>query len=148
LSVLSKFFSWMEDQEYRPRDTNPCRKFKKYRETKRKRYLTPNEMAQLGAVIREAEEKKSHTQYTLAAIRLLLLTGARLSEILTLKWEYVDLYRDLLNLPDSKTGEKVIHLNGPAKDVLKSLIRLSNNPYVIVGQVEGQHLVNLQKPWR
>jgi integrase len=84
----------------------------------------------------------------LAAIRLLLLTGARLSEILTLRWTYLDTHRRVLALPDSKTGAKVIPLNQPALDVLASLSRLKNNPFVLPGLVEGQHLVNLQKPWR
>ena len=148
LAVLSSLMSWAEEHGYKTKESNPCLKIKKYREVKRKRYLTLEEVAALGSVIREAEEKGAHTPYTLAAIKLLLLTGARLTEILTLKWDYVDLYRGHFNLPDSKTGSKTIHLNQPAVDVLTKLPRLSGNPYVIVGLVEGQHLVNLQKPWR
>src|SRR6202030_2882046 len=66
----------------------------------------------------------------LAAIRLLLLTGARKSEILTLKWEQVDLERYALRLPDSKTGAKVIALGGPAAALLARLDRCEGNPYV------------------
>ena len=50
----------------------------------------------------------------IAAIRLLIFTGCRMSEILTLRWEHVDLRRSCLRLPDSKTGAKVVHLNGAA----------------------------------
>jgi integrase len=46
-----------------------------------------------------------------AAIRLLVLTGARRNEILTLRWEYVSEEHGCLMLPDSKTGRKVVHLN-------------------------------------
>jgi integrase len=59
-----------------------------------------------------------------AALRLLLVTGARLREILHLRWEYVDFDRGLLLLPDSKTGKKAIVLNAPALDVLANLPRV------------------------
>jgi len=63
-------------------------------------------------------------QHAAAAIRLLILTGARLREILHLRWEHVDLERGLLFLPDSKTGKKAIVLNAPAMAVLASLPRI------------------------
>lgn len=86
--------------------------------------------------------------YVIAAVRLLIFTGARLNEILTLEWAHVDLERAALNLPVSKTGAKSIHLNPPALAVLASLQRISDNPYVIPGERRGCHMVNLQKPWR
>ena len=84
----------------------------------------------------------------MAAIRLLVLTGARLSEILKLEWKSVDLERGLLLLPDSKTGTKAVHLNAPAVAVLASLPRVGGNPYVIVGERDDRHFVNLGKVWR
>ena len=85
--------------------------------------------------------------HAIAAIRLLLFTGALLSEILTLKWDHVDFEDACLRLPDSKSGAKVIHLNPPALEVLKSLPVIEGNPYAIPGQRNGRHLVNLEKPW-
>ena len=82
------------------------------------------------------------------AIRLLMLTGCRLSEILTLRWEHVDYEHSCLRLPDSKTGAKVVFLASPAIDVLRTIERHEGNPYVIVGKNPGTHLVNLQNPWR
>jgi integrase len=79
---------------------------------------------------------------------LLALTGARLSEILTLRWENVDLENACLRLSDSKTGQKSIYLNAPALEILNSLPQLDDNPHVIAGERVGAHLVNLQKPWR
>jgi integrase len=83
-----------------------------------------------------------------AAIRLLVFTGARRNEILTLKWEHVDFERACLRLPDSKTGAKTVHLNPPALELLTSLPRVEGNPYVIPGERAGAHLVNIEKPWR
>jgi integrase len=84
----------------------------------------------------------------IAAIRLLVLTGARLSEVLTLQWSHVEFEHSLLRLPDSKTGQKVIYLNAPALQVLTELPRIEGNPFVICGKREGAPLINPQKPWR
>ena len=83
-----------------------------------------------------------------AIVRLLVFTGARLNEILTLRWDHVDLERGWLNLVDSKTGAKTIYLNAAARKLLTTLPRLEGNPYVVPGERQGRHLVNLEKPWR
>ncbi len=147
LAVLSRFVSWLEDQGLRQELANPCRGIKKYRENRRERYLSSEEFIRLGDVLNEAEATGAESPYVIAAIRLLILTGARFSEILTLTWEEVDLERGLLFLKNSKTGQKPIFLNEPAKEVLATLPRLTRNPYVIVGNKPGAHLVNLRKPW-
>jgi len=51
------------------------------------------------------------------AARLLILTGCRLGEIMTLRWEFLDLPEKVLRLPDSKTGAKLVHLGQPAVDL-------------------------------
>ena len=148
LAVLSKIMSWSEDQGWREEDTNPCRRIAKYRENRRERFLTIEEITRLGKVLRAAEENLTQNIYAIAAIRLLLLTGMRLSEVLTLQWEWVDLERRLILLPDSKTGFKPVALSPPAVEVLKRLPRVKDNPYVIVGHKKGDHLKDLQTPWR
>jgi integrase len=88
-----------------------------------------------------------------AALRLLLFTGARLREILHLKWQHVDFERAALFLPDSKTGKKTIYLNGPALAVLESLPRVSS--CVFPGEArakasrtaEEQPRWDLKRPW-
>ena len=86
LGVLSKMFSLAEVWGWRPDGSNPCRHVKRYKEHKRERFLSPEETERLGQVLREAEEEMPSA---VAAFRLLLLTGCRMSEIRDLRWEYV-----------------------------------------------------------
>jgi integrase len=148
LALLSKMFNLAEEWGFRPEGSNPCRRIRKFVERKRQRFLGPDELARLGAVIVEEERHRTHAPSVFAAIRLLLFTGCRLSEILTLRWAEVDLDHSCLRLADSKTGEKVVFLNSAARQVLSSLKREQDNPYVIPGARSGSHLVNLEKPWR
>src|SRR4051812_20220876 len=82
-----------------------------------------------------------------AAVRLLVLTGARLGEILSLRWADVNFEHGMLLLGDSKTGRKTVFLSKPALELLNTLPRILGNPHVIAGARHGQHLKNLQKPW-
>ena len=146
LGVLSKMFNLAEVWGLRLDGSNPCRHVKKYPEQNRERFLSPEELARLGQVLREVEDQAAESPAAVAAIRLLTLTGCRLSEILTLKWDYV--VDGGLHLPDSKTGAKVVHLGTTAQEALAAIERLPDNPYVIVGRKPGTHLADLQHPWR
>jgi integrase len=148
LALLSKLFNWAELHGYRPDGSNPCRHVERYREQKRERFLSEAELSRLGEALAAGVREGTETMFMIAAIRLLLFTGARLGEILGLRWDYVDIERACLRLPDSKTGQKVLYLNAPALEVLAALPRVEANPYVICGKREGAHLVNLEKPWR
>ncbi|MFA5900071.1 MAG: tyrosine-type recombinase/integrase [Hyphomicrobium sp.] len=147
LAVLSKIMSWAEEHTLRPEQSNPCLRQKKYREIKRQRYLSAEEIKRLGSALASAEAVGDISIYAGNAIRLLILTGARLNEILTLRWSYVDVSRRLLILPDSKTGEKSITLNAPAIDVLETIPRIASNSHVIVGHRTGSSMVDIFKPW-
>ena len=148
LAMLSKFFGWAEKHGLRPDGSNPCRHVEKYREGRRERFLSQAELARLGDALREAERDKTCSPWIVAAIRLLTLTGARRNEILTLQWENVSEEHGCLMLPDSKTGRKAVRLSPPALALLLAIPRLEGNPYVICGEKSGQHLVNIEKPWR
>src|SRR5262245_36092300 len=148
LALLSKFFGWAEKHGLRTDGSNPCRHVEKYREGRRERFLSQAELARLGDALREAETDKSCSPWVIAAIRLLTFTGARRNEILTLRWEHVSEAHECLMLPDSKTGRKAIHLNAPALALLQTIPRLESNPHVICGEKPGQHLANIEKPWR
>jgi integrase len=148
LGVISKMFNLAEVWGLRPDGSNPCRHVKKYSEPKRERFLDPAEIAELGRVLYEVQQDGSETKAAVNAIRLLMLTGCRLSEIVTLKWEHVDLKARELHLPDSKTGAKVVPFGKTAVAVLKGIEEVDDNPYVITGKNPGSHLTDLQHPWR
>ena len=148
IAMLSKFFNWCEQNGHRDNGSNPCRHIKRYKEQKRERFLSPEELSRLSRALKDAEKEQTATPWSIAAIRLLIFTGARLNEILTLKWEYVDFDLKQIRLPDSKTGRKSIYLNDPALDLLAGVPRTEGNPFVICGARKGRNLVNLQKPWR
>ncbi|WBL32758.1 tyrosine-type recombinase/integrase [Sinirhodobacter sp. HNIBRBA609] len=145
-TMLSKLFNLAEDWGLRQAGSNPARRIKKFREEEKKRYLSDTEQMRLGEVLAGALEEGSESVYVVSAILLLIYTGCRLSEILTLRWTYVTSHH--LELPDSKTGRRRIPLPREAYDILMELPREAGNPFVILGEVEGQPLVNLQKPWR
>jgi integrase len=151
-----------------PENCNPARKIEKFPEDRRERFLTPDELERLGAAIREGETlgiawredgdapkskhlAKKENQRTFlspdaaSALRLLIFTGARLREILHLRWEHVDLGRGLLLLPDSKTGRKTIVLNRPALAILQTHPR--NGSFVIGGAHIDRPRKDLKKPW-
>ena len=144
---MSKMLNLAERWGLRPDGSNPCRHVEKYAERKIERFLSAEELARLGEALLEAERTQTELPSVVAAIRLLLLTGCRFSEIITLRWDEVDLERKCLRLRDSKTGAKTVHLSEPAIEVLQSVDREPGNPFVIVGAKPGSHLVNLRKPW-
>ena len=148
LGVLSKMFNLAELWDLRPDGTNPCRHVKRFREEKRERFLSDIEYQRLGAALKAIEADGSETASATAAVRLLMLTGCRLSEIQKLRWEHVDLGASELRLPDTKTGAKVVYLGDPAIAVLERIDRRDGNPWVIAGRKPGGHLTDLQHPWR
>ena len=148
LGVLSKIFNLAELWGLRPDGSNPCRHVKRFREDRRERFLSDAEYQRLGATLRKIERDGSETASATAAVRLLMLTGCRLSEIQKLRWEHVNLEAGELRLPDTKTGAKVVHLGDPAMAVLRGIDREDGNPWVIAGRKPGSHLTDLQHPWR
>ncbi|MEW6265650.1 MAG: site-specific integrase [Thermodesulfobacteriota bacterium] len=145
MALLGKMFSLAEKWGLRPDGTNPVRHVERYKENRRQRYLSGEELARLGETLTKAEEIEMPS--AVLAIRLLLFTGARVSEILTARWSYLDGERGVLDLPDSKTGRKLIPLSGPALDALANATRLEGNPFICYGEKVGGHLVGLQKIW-
>lgn len=154
IAVLSKAMNLSEIWGIRTDGSNPCRQVQKYKEERRERFLSPDEFARLGEAIDAAERHQITTKsgtplspYATAAIRLLILTGARKSEVLSLKWDCIDLEAGRADLPDSKTGRKPLFFPPQAVEILRALPRLPDNPYVIAGGKCGSPLVNIRDPW-
>ncbi|ANG97783.1 hypothetical protein A8A54_15605 [Brucella pseudogrignonensis] len=172
LAITSSLFGWASTVGLVPDGFNPAAKIEKFKEESRERFLSGDELERLGATLNEAEtigipynvtgdneksrhRKGEHTRHIVygahvtGAIRLLLLTGCRLREILHLRWSEVDFERGLLFLPDSKTGRKTVVLSEAAIEVLQSIPRVG--VYVVASESAGmkdekpRH--DIKKPW-
>lgn len=147
LAVLSSLMNQAERWGVRSRGSNPCPHVDRFRERRRERYLSGEELACVGEALADAETQGTEPPEAILALRLLLFTGCRKNEILTLRWHDVDLGRGLLLLADSKTGPKAVPLGAPAVELLASASRIEGNPYVIPGRHQGQHFVGLPTMW-
>jgi len=168
LSMLSGVFTFAAKRGLVPDGHNPAQGLDKFREEGRERYLSVDEIQKLGAALREAEtiglpwdpdetkptakhapglerRRVVYGPHVTGAIRLLLLTGCRLREILHLRWQDIDFDRGILFLPKSKTGKRSVVLNAPALDVLRALPRMGS--YVIVGRDADKPRSDLKRPW-
>ena len=147
LMVLAKMFSLAAAWGLVPEGSNPCRAVRRYRERKRERFLSRDEYRRLGATLAEAEAGGHASPYAIAALRLLLLTGCRLNEILTLRWDDVDRTTGEFRLRDGKTGARMVPLTPAAEAVLAEIARVPHNPWIIVGKAPGTHLATITGEW-
>ena len=178
IAVIGSMYGFAAKAETVPAGLNPSRGIEKYREDGRERYLSTDELRRLGHalevgereglpwVIDREQPKAKHIaksaaeqrvlldRHAAAAIRLLLLTGARVQEVLKLRWPEVDLERGLLLLPDSKTGRKTIVLSAAAMLIVRELHAVAlrergTEPAgpVIQGHRPGQARADLKRPW-
>ena len=92
------------------RGTNPCLGIARNPRNNVARFLDTHELARLGLAL---DARKSRWPEAVAAIRLLALTGCRRGEVLNLRWR--DIGDDTINLPDSKTGPRVVPLGKAAR---------------------------------
>jgi integrase len=170
VGLLLGIFAYAVAEGYRT--DNPVRGIKRYPDRKAERFLSSAELRALGDVLSAAEQswdaykmkaaawreggklgpkpvkpEAAEALTAIAAIRLLLFTGCRKSEILTLKWSDIDFERSCLRLSDSKTGSKAVPLGAPALVLLNELKRTQGNPYVLAGDRAGHHFVGLPKVW-
>ncbi len=145
--TISTMFHLAEAWELVPPGRNPCRSVRHYKEHARERFLTPEEFRRLGRVLKEAEADGSVWLPAIAAIRLLVLTGCRHSEIVSLRWDDVDRTAGELRLRDAKAGPRMVPLTEPMSAVLAGIRREPGNPWVIVGQGSGTRLSGLRNYW-
>jgi integrase len=169
LALIDAVWNWAVRREVIPALPSPTKGSERSPEKRRKRFLTPDELRRLGKALRDAEtvglpwvvdedgpkakhlpkSKRSRVvdPHAVAAIRLLMLTGARLREILEARWDYIDWERGLMFLPDSKTGRKTLYLSDAALAVLSAIPKVGTNPHIIPGDKKGAPRSDLKRPW-
>lgn len=162
-AALSKLFTEAERKGKRTQGTNPCKLIEKKPEAKnRERYLSAAELEAIGKALRATLEANAKAKfpdrtvpYAVAAIKLLMLTGARLNEILGLRWSDVKKDRGVIRIERHKTsgkkGAKELPLNSASAAILEELEKMPSRalggPWIIQGNKHGTHLVNLQCFW-
>jgi integrase len=147
LALLSVMLGLAEQWGLREAGSNPVLGIPRYPETPRERYLQPEELTRLWTVLDEAQRTQAENPVGLAALRLLLLTGARVGEILTLRWAVIDWPRGRARLEESKTGAKTLFLAPEAVAVLRALPRLVGSPWCFPSRQAGKHFVALPRLW-
>ena len=147
VDMLSRLFNMAEAWGHAPQGGSPCRFVQKYKERSCERFLAEEEFRRLGRVLDEVEAERKVSASAVAAIRLLMLTGCRLGEIVTLRWEDVDLEAGELGLRDAKTGARQVALSPAAVRVLSTIPRVADNSWVIAGRKPGTRLGNLNASW-
>jgi integrase len=161
LALISHIMTVAEKWGVREFGTNPCRGIDRYRETIRERYLSTEELLRLGKSLDSADPLLSpdgsftsnlktgrEDWRAVSCIRLLLFTGARLNEILSLRWTWIDWERCIARLPDSKTGRRTLALTDPAIQLLHRIRPLSDSTFVLPGNRAGSHFIGIQRPWQ
>jgi integrase len=134
VAVLSKMFNLAELWGLRPDNTNPCRHVQRYREHRRERFFTDEEMKRLGEALTAMENDFAIMRGVATAVRLLALTGCRMSEILGLKWAQVDLNAGSFRLDDAKAGARTVTLNAAALTLLARIMHaFSQKSSVVFG---------------
>ena len=144
LALFSCMMNLAEKWGIRPMNTNPCKYIDRYPENKRDKYLTMEDLEKVGKAMQALKHQESH--YALSAIKMIMVTGCRTGEILNAKWEYIDFHESKLNLPDSKTGARTIHLSPSAIDILNSLPRHAG--YVFRSPRQNKRLTTLRCLWK
>ena len=148
VETLSQLFNKAEEWELAPAGANPCGSVRKYPRRRRERFLSGGEFDRLGQVLAEVEGEGRVSASSVAAIRLLMLTGCRRNEILSLRWEDVDLEARELRLRDTKTGPRRVPMSPAAAGLLGGLARAPGNPWVLPGRKPGSHLREIDGCWR
>jgi integrase len=145
-AVLSRLFTLA--MKWRMRADNPVKGLARNPETKRKRYLTRDELARLTRALAE------HPSQEMAnAFRLLLLTGARKGEVLSARWDQFDFGRNVWIKPGHTTKQRTEHevpLGDAALALLRNVRKAAADEAVYLFPSHGTsgHLAEVKKAWR
>lgn len=145
MALLSKAFNLAEMWEWRPENSNPCRGVKKYTIQPRELILNVDQIKQLDTTLDKLLAAKKIRKPMVDLVRLLMLTGCRLREIMDARREWVDEARNLLLLPDSKTGQRKIYLSPAAMRIIGGISK--KETWLIPGRGEGVHMDTPYTAW-
>jgi integrase len=173
VQLLRGFFYWLERRGYVTGE-NPAKHTERFAEKARERFLTGEEISRLGEALRLAETQgiepapqhrkppsanrpKNEGMFStapqianpaaVAALRLLMFTGWREKEALTLRWDAVDFPRGMVTLEDTKSGRSSRPISAPALALIAAQPKLQGSEYVFPGRVEGKPLQEIQRLW-
>ncbi len=142
VALLRKMFNLARDWGLYAGE-NPATRIQMFREESRDRFVQPEELPRLFQAI--AEEADPSVR---AVLLTALLTGARRTEVLTMRWEDVSLTRAEWRIPQTKAGRPhLLPLPHALVATLRSLPRVEGNPYVFLGQNGVGHLQNMKRTW-
>ena len=144
-NLLSSALSLAVEIGLRP--DNPAFGVKRFKVPPRERFLSAEEFKRLGQALTEAEAEGVN-RYPIAAIRVLILSGARMSEILDLQRSWVDFQAGGVRLPDSKTGARFLVLGRPALDIIKNVLTLHDRIFVFPDRTGTKPYAGVKKIWR
>lgn len=145
LALLSKAFNLAEDWDWRPRNSNPCSRIKKYKLQERETILSPKDIGRLNETLTTLLVENAISQPMANLVRLLMLTGCRLREIMHARREWVDHERSLLILPDSKTGQRRIPLSPACMAIISTM--QEGQEWLIPGRCKDAPMETPYKAW-
>jgi integrase len=146
LALLSKMFSLAVKWGWR--SDNPVKGIERYREERRERWLSDDELSRLlGVLLTHPNQRAAN------AVRLQLLTGARIGEVLSARWPDIDLVRGVWTKPSHHTKQKRtehVPLSAAALGLLADMqTRASDDEqYLFPGDAPGKPLQDIKKFWR
>ncbi len=134
----AKLWGYVKDQQF-----NITKGVRTFKEEKRDRWVTPEELPKLAQAINE--EENIYGRY---GLWLYLLTGLRRDELLPIKHDDIDKVRKILTITEIKSGSRhYLPISAPVLKIIEQVPVQDGNPYLLPGKVAGQHLVNIEKIW-
>ena len=120
IALISNFWNWCETYKYLPLNSNPCNKIPKGKN--KKLVVKPLTLDEYKRLLDAIDDGFMHSQYNprmFRALKVLMLTGCRTTEITRLKKDCVDLDNGFIYLNESKNNEEKHPLGQPAIDELR-----------------------------
>jgi len=145
--LTRRIFNYAEEMGDVPENSNPAKGVTLFKEDRRERLLSKDEMNKIGDAIRKLSKEKPNAVYAYRAIQTLFLTGCRTGEALRLRWSGVDFERETLNFPQTKTEPRKQDMTDELIELLRDLQSQNFSEWVFPGRDPGKHLTDLKKSW-